>query len=535
MKTSDVDSFATLQGLRARAEAQLQRPAAPSTAGTPTDEVCRLLLELETQQLELEMQNEELLAAQLTTAQTRDEYAGLYEQALMAYVTLSAHGLIERANQRASQLFGTAATHLEGRRFLLFVAPDSRAAGAAWLARLQAGEAPPAIELGLLTEAGNTRMAQVEGVAEAPDSYGRPCRLALLDVGERHRAIASMSASEKRTRLALAATGAGVIEWDCATNLIFLDERARTLVGLPGPAAKLTLPQLQARVLPDDLQLVGNALNRAAAGEALALEFRMLDAAGQPRYLSVHCEVVFEAAQRLRLTGLLMDVTERRQAREEAARLRLNQQRAIFDAVLATQEKERHRMAQTLHNGVGQLLYLMKLRLENQAGPPADLLYLLDKAIRDVRAVSADLAPPVLEDFGLKSALESLAKRVPPGHLRVHCNFQGLAAGLLRPLQTTVYRMVQELLNNVLKHAQAEEVFLHVVHENGQVAINVDDDGKGIDPEAPEKEPPGIGLSSIRSQVSQLGGVINVTSGPGRGTAVSIDLPVPNLNRPLAT
>ena len=221
------------------------------------------------------------------------------------------------------------------------------------------------------------------------------------------------------------------------------------------------------------------------------------------------------------------DVTAYRQAQEEAATARLAQQQAVFKAVLATQEAERRRMAEALHNGVGQLLYLAKLHLGQDNAPPATAARaLLDEAIRDVRALSAELAPAVLEGFGLKAALEAMARRVPAQQLRVHCNFQGLETPLPAPLPILVYRMVQELLNNVLRHAEASEVFLHVVREADQLAVNVDDDGQGFDPPGPGKVPPGIGLTSIRGQVAQLGGQLRVVAQPGHGAAISIELPI---------
>ena len=526
MKTNSDATTVALQSLRARAEAQLPAPAPAEAGPGPTAEQ-NLLAELEMQRLELEMQNEELQAAHYAAEQARAEYAALYQYAPVAYLSLSVDGLVRHANPQACQLLGASAGRLLERRFLLFVAPESRATVADWLGQLPASAAPQTCELTLLPETGSPLVARLEGAA-CPMGEGT-LQLALFDLREQHAIAGALRRSEARSRLALAASGAGVVEWDCATDQIFLDERARTLLGQPGPAGSLPLSALVPGVPPEDRGMLGAALDRAAVGESLALEFRVLGEDGQPRYLSAHCQVVFEWGRRLHLSGLVRDVTRRHQQREEAARRRLNQQKAVFDAVLAAQEEERRRMAETLHNGVGQLLYLMKLRLAPVDASPGTgpVLHLLEEAIRDVRAVSAELAPPVLDDFGLHAALEGLGKRVSAGPLRVHCNFQGLHRALPRPLETAVYRMVQELLNNVLRHAQAEETFLHVVRENDTIAINVDDDGRGFDPVGSAKVPPGIGLRSIRSQVALLGGQLRVVSRPGHGTAISIELPVP--------
>ena len=515
----------TLQALRTQVEDLLQHQAGP-VLQTPA-QLQRLLLELQTQQTEIEMQYEELLAAQQSAEMAQAEYAQLYEHAPIAYITIDATGLIERVNQRACQLLGTIdARRLEGQRFLVFVAPGSQPVAACWLAQAHNGAAPPAIELELLLDSGQTCRVQLNGDAEDDAAGPRPCRLALLDLTERHRAAAELRRSQKRTRLALAASGAGVVEWDCATNLLYLDELARGLFGLPGPPAQLPLEVLQAQVMADDQAALATALNYAVAGTPLALEFRVRAEPGPPRYLAAHGEVVFETGARLHFIGQVRDITAARRTQDEAEDARLHQQQAVFEAVLATQEEERRRMAETLHNGVGQLLYLAKLHLGQMATTPASAAEaLLDEAIRDVRTLSAVLSPAVLEEAGLQAALETMARRVPSS-LRVHCNFQGLEVPLPPSLATLVFRTVQELLNNVLKHAGATEVFLHVVREPQLLLVDVDDDGQGFDPQGPGKEPPGIGLVSIRNQVARLGGHLSVVAQPGQGTAISIELPV---------
>jgi PAS domain S-box-containing protein len=518
MSTSPASSAEWLRALRDRAEAQRARA---HTKLHTLSQAQDLLQELETYQLELELQNEELLIAQQAAEIARAEYTDLYEHAPVAYLTLTLTGMVERANQRACALLGTVTTRLVGRRFLVFVAPACRDAYANWQADLLAGRAPLSTELSVLTEDGALRLTQLEGVI-GPD--GTTGRLALLDMTEQRRAAAALRHSQEQARLALTASGAGVVEWEGAANSLFLDEQARFLLGLPGPGGYLPLTTLWQQVLPADRDTLLVTLNGAVEGLPLDLEFRVFDLADEPRYLAAHCEIVFEAGRRLRLIGLVRDVTARRQAQEEAARLRLHQQQAVFEAVLATQEEERRRMAESLHNGVGQLLYLLKLSLERPGSkPPADASRLLEEAIRDLRAVSVELAPPVLEDFGLQSALEALSQRVAPP-LRVHYNFRGLRPAMPRPFETTIYRLVQELLNNVLKHAQAKEVFLHVVREGNLVDISVDDDGQGFSPSPPSTT--GTGLASIRTQVTRLGGALRVVSQPGYGASVSIELPV---------
>lgn len=220
-----------------------------------------------------------------------------------------------------------------------------------------------------------------------------------------------------------------------------------------------------------------------------------------------------------------IDITESERLKEETTRLKLRQQQALLSAILSTQEEERRRIAEALHNGVGQLLYATRLHLENL--PPAEPVragqQLLKEAIEATRTISFELTPSILEDFGLQVALQELVSRIPAS-LSVDLNLHGLAEPLPGLLATAVYRLVQELLNNVMKHAQAQEVFVQVSREDDQLYISVEDDGVGFDAANPARS--GIGLAGIRTRVGLLGGTFTINSRPGRGTGSFLQVPV---------
>ena len=230
-------------------------------------------------------------------------------------------------------------------------------------------------------------------------------------------------------------------------------------------------------------------------------------------------------------TGILImvrDVTERDRRAEEATRLRLRRQQEVLAAILDTQETERKRIAEALHNGLGQLLYATKLSLDGRdelSAPARESLKLLDEAIRTTRTISFELTPGILEDFGLPTALEELAKRIAPAGLPVHLHLTGLDQRLRPPVEITVYRVVQELLNNVMKHAAATEVTVHVARENGRIEMSVEDNGRGFEPASLATQPlTGIGLAGVRNRVALLGGELAIHSRLGQGTIVSFEL-----------
>ncbi|WP_460502862.1 sensor histidine kinase, partial [Hymenobacter agri] len=227
---------------------------------------------------------------------------------------------------------------------------------------------------------------------------------------------------------------------------------------------------------------------------------------------------------------LLRDVTERDRLTEEAIQLRLRQQQEVLAAILATQETERKRIAEALHNGLGQLLYATKLSLDNAGSQPAvprESLRLLEEAIRSTRTISFELTPGILEDFGLHTALETLVKRIAPARLPLHLHLRNLDQRLPALIEIAVYRTVQELLNNVMKHAQATEVEVHVALEAKRLCVSVEDNGRGFEPAVLAAEPlAGIGLAGERNRVALLGGELAIRSQRGRGTIISFEVEV---------
>jgi PAS domain S-box-containing protein len=219
--------------------------------------------------------------------------------------------------------------------------------------------------------------------------------------------------------------------------------------------------------------------------------------------------------------------------------LRLAQQQRLFEAVLEAQEAERKRIAEGLHNGIGQLLYATKLRLDALHAPllgtypelvrarrEADQL--LAEAIRQTRTLSHELVPTVLTDFGLELALTDIARNLSSPQLYVHCSVElAEVPPLPQLLQVALYRIAQELLQNVVKHARATQASLALEAVPGFVLLRVEDNGIGFVPAA--TVPAGLGMRTIRSRVALLQGTLEQGSSPAYGTYVRLRIPLPPL------
>jgi signal transduction histidine kinase len=196
--------------------------------------------------------------------------------------------------------------------------------------------------------------------------------------------------------------------------------------------------------------------------------------------------------------------------------------------VVAGQELERRRLARELHDETGQALtsILLGLRALEDANTGVDLDELRELVVatlQDVRRLAVQLRPKALDDFGLVAALERLAQTFAESSgIRVQLQANVGEARLPPEVETTVYRIVQEALTNVVKHAEATEVSILLVRRDGTLTVVLEDDGGGFDPNAVRSD--SLGLEGMRERVALHDGRLTVESAPGAGTTLRIEV-----------
>jgi signal transduction histidine kinase len=210
--------------------------------------------------------------------------------------------------------------------------------------------------------------------------------------------------------------------------------------------------------------------------------------------------------------------------------------REQFAQVAAAQEEERQRIARELHDGLGPALASLNIRLrtvrkllERENHPLAAEVEELDQqaqvGIRDIRRLIHDLRPVALDELGLVPALrEHLARCEAEHDLVVDFSADG-GERLPAAVETALFRIAQEAVNNVLRHAQARRVRVTLERDANRVRLRVSDDGQGFDTLAP-RSGRNVGLWSMRERVDQLGGEFEVRSEPGQGTTVVMAVPL---------
>jgi len=209
-------------------------------------------------------------------------------------------------------------------------------------------------------------------------------------------------------------------------------------------------------------------------------------------------------------------------------------------AIISAQEKERRRLAREIHDGIAPLLSTAKLELDlflevlkaqDKDIPDERLLNIrntIDAISVDLRNLSHRLMPRLLEEFGLLSALQNMVNRLDTttrSRIEFFCNLRpGERAE--KEIELNIFRCCQEMMANAIKHADAEKITVQLIKHDKSIVLMVEDDGIGFNPEGLDPEGEGIGLLNIETRARTLNGEFLLESVKGRGTLISIELPV---------
>lgn len=239
------------------------------------------------------------------------------------------------------------------------------------------------------------------------------------------------------------------------------------------------------------------------------------------------------------VTRALKDNIERakRRAAQQLLRDAHARLQALSARLLEVEETERRRIARELHDGVGQLLTAVKLRLAGLNPSAADYGALrsecvtaIDEALEQVRRMSRDLRPSQLDDLGLASALRShLDRQASSAGFKAHFNQERVPPSLAPEVETACFRIAQEALTNVARHARASEVWVTLAGTEAELRLEVRDNGRGFDVDAARLAASGgrsMGLLSMEERATLARGRLALDSAPGRETRVSLALPL---------
>lgn len=396
-------------------------------------------------------------------------------------------------------------------------------------------------ELPFRTRKGKTGVGLLS--AEKIEINGEACLVAVMrDITERKQAEAALRASEESLRATIEHTPHVAVQWfDAQGRVRFWNRASEYLYGWTATEASgKTLDQLI--FAPAEAAAFEKALKQIAqTGEALGpVEFPFHRRNGSPGIVLSTVFRIPVATGEMRFGCMDVDLTERKAAEAERAEAVLREQMARAEYTLqliASQEAERARIAAELHDSLGQNLLLIKNRAQMAlAGKnlSADLREQLEgisqlasQSIGEARQISHDLHPHQLDHLGLTGALEAMIDSAAESSGMVLQRKLDNVDGLFpKDAAMNLYRVVQESLNNILKHSRARRAHIRLERDVHEVQMHIEDDGRGFKITGPVKGGKGLGLKNIAERVRILGGKLKMKSQPGKGTHIEVTIPV---------
>ena len=348
-----------------------------------------------------------------------------------------------------------------------------------------------------------------------------------IDITERKQAESVLRRSQARQTAGADLARLGYYEVDFAEGVTYVDERFREICGVPPERERGLQPvEFWMECLhPDDRRRVLEDREKLHDGrlERLSVEYRFLHPALGERWMQ-HLARVAErdtAGQAVKSFGVLRDITESRRAEEEL--------HTLGRRLIRAHEEERELLARELHDDVTQRLAVLAIdlgRAEIAApdGAPADAMRAAREGLvrlsEDIHSLAYQLHPSVLDELGLVEAIRTeCERRGREGRANLSIEAGPLPAAIGRDTALCLYRVVQEALNNVIRHAGPCAVSVVLRQMDGGLLLAVRDDGVGFDPGTP-KQGRSLGLASMRERVRLVNGTLDIESTPGRGTEI---------------
>ena len=423
--------------------------------------------------------------------------------------------------------------------------PDDRASALALTDAVTRDKRPYEGEFRLRHKQGHYITVLTRGLPLRHDRDGSVIRIVgtHLDITERKRTESALRESEERLTLAFAGAQEGIWDWNLETNAVVYSSRWKQMLGYSDEEIEPNVSAWERLVHPDDRGAADRASESLARGRpTYEAEFRLRHKDGHyVQVLSRGFPVRRETGGPVvRIVGTHFDLTDRQKREAERARTEL------LTHLVFAQEDERRRIARDMHDQLGEHLTALALRigrLKQLCGDSAHLAREVDdlEAIalgldQDVDRLVWELRPTALDDLGLRAALTNYVQdwsRRTSIPARLHTS--GLLDERLAPdVETTLYRIAQEALNNAAKYSRAGHVEVILDRRHDSVLLVVEDDGIGFEADGDVKHQ-GFGLVGIRERAALVGATVEIESAPGHGTTVLVRIHIPAAARSSAS
>jgi two-component system sensor histidine kinase UhpB len=351
---------------------------------------------------------------------------------------------------------------------------------------------------------------------------------------ERKKILEKLQTSNERYEFVNKATLDAIWDWDFNTARGLWGNGIIETFGYPADSLQFKKEWLKEYVHPEEIERVEKFLASHIENNLKHWqdEFRFRVADGSYKDVIGRGYILYNLENKpYRMFGAVTDITKLKKLEAELATQQINQQKLITEINIQAQEKERNELGKELHDNINQILATVKMYLGmtlTNKNPGANLLEksyeYVNLAMEEIRKLSKSLVAPSLGDMGLKGSLESLVDELNvTAAFQVDLNFAVDAEQKMEAKkELMLYRIVQEQMNNIVKHANAQKVRIGVSSDEGLIRLLVTDDGIGFDT---SQKADGIGLENIRSRVQFYSGNMEIISDAGKGCRLDISIP----------
>ncbi|MCU1310429.1 MAG: signal transduction histidine kinase [Candidatus Angelobacter sp.] len=357
-----------------------------------------------------------------------------------------------------------------------------------------------------------------------------------VDIHDRRLVAAAADRIAERLQLAIEAGGIGTFDFYPDTGTLRWSDQCSSILGVD-KTFKASVEDLSRFVHNDDqarLSRMLQRINSQAIPEQFDFEHRIIRADGEMRWVGVKGRRFLERydheIERVRVSGVVIDVTSRKQVE--------NERLALATHIEAARESERTHVAREIHDELGQTLTAAKMDIawisrrigilkgfEELTERASAMSALIDDSIQTVKRISAELRPGILDDAGLSAAIEWLARTFEKRtgiFALVHIEFED--ANIPKGPQTALFRIAQESLTNVARHAAASRVAIYLTAHQTGVKLTIRDNGRGILTDYDRQR--SFGLLGMRERIAALDGQFFLDSKPGEGTMITVIVPL---------
>lgn len=276
----------------------------------------------------------------------------------------------------------------------------------------------------------------------------------------------------------------------------------------------------------DDKPFIENFFQNIEVGKSYNLEYRIYDVNNKLHWFSDRIFNVYKSNQEIIVEGIISDITEKKQI----------QQKVLY-AMINAEERERSRIAKDLHDGVSPVMSAIKLYIQSLNGSTDEQLKIelvkkinsaINEAIISIHEISNNISPHILQNFGLKAAIESFLVKISDlKKVSANVKFE-IGQRFNENVEIVLYRITTELINNTMKYAKASSLIINFFIKGGNIYMIFKDDGKGFDTEKVLNSRSGMGLFNMKNRVGALNGQFNIESKKNEGVKVEVIVPLNN-------